>query len=62
MSLLFALTKQFTMFTHAKTMNQATWNFKLDTLMHEIEMHEHRDELIQLIREQVADDTSLTYG
>ena len=36
-------------------MNQATWNFRLDTLMHEIEMHEHKDELIQLLREQVED-------
>ena len=39
-------------------MNQATWNFRLDTLMHEIENHPHKDELIQLIREQVADDTA----
>lgn len=38
-------------------MSEATFNFKLDTLMHEIEMHEHREELIQLLREQVADDT-----
>ena len=38
-------------------MNQTTWNFKLDTLIHEIEMHEHREEIIQLLREQVADDT-----
>lgn len=30
--------------------------------MHEIEMHEHKDELIQLIREQVADDTSVVHG
>ena len=29
--------------------------------MHEIEMHEYRDELIQLIHEQVADDTSEVY-
>ena len=58
MSLLFALTKQFITFTHTKIMNQATWNFRLDTLMHEIEIHEHKDELIQLIREQVADDTA----
>ncbi len=49
------------MFTHTKTMNQATWNFRLDTLMHEIEMHEYRDELIQLIHEQVADDTIVMY-
>jgi hypothetical protein len=35
---------------------KATFNFRLDTLMHEIEMHEHREELIELLREQVADD------
>jgi hypothetical protein len=28
--------------------------------MHEIEMHPHRDELIQLIREQQEDDNSDT--
>lgn len=38
-------------------MSQATWNFRLDTLMHEIEMHDHKDELIVLLQEQVADDT-----
>lgn len=38
-------------------MSQATWNFRLDTLMHEIEMHEYREELIELIKEQVLDDT-----
>ena len=36
-------------------MNQATWNFRLDTLMHEIENHPHKDELIQLLRAQVED-------
>jgi hypothetical protein len=40
------------------TMTTATFNFRLDTLMHEIEMHEHREELIKLLREQVADDTA----
>ena len=39
------------------TMSEATFNFRLDTLMHEIEMHEHREELIKLLREQVSDDT-----
>ena len=34
----------------------ATFNFRLDTLLHEIEMHEHREEVIELLREQVADD------
>lgn len=38
-------------------MSQATWNFRLDTLMHEIEMHDHKDELIALLQEQVSDDT-----
>ena len=39
-------------------MSKATFNFLLDTLLHEIEMHEHREELMQLLREQVADDDS----
>ena len=38
------------------TKTEATFNFRLDTLLHEIEMHEHREELIQLLREQVADE------
>lgn len=38
-------------------MSEATFNFLLDTLLHEIEMHEHREELIELLREQVADET-----
>lgn len=43
-------------------MNQATWNFRLETLMHEIEMHSHRDELINLLREQVEDDRNCKYS
>lgn len=42
---------------HVQLMKMGTFNFLLDTLMHEIEMHEHKDELIQLLSEQVADDT-----
>jgi hypothetical protein len=38
-------------------MSQATWNFRLDTLIEEINMHPHREELIKLLREQVKDDT-----
>ena len=38
-------------------MNQATWNFRLDTLIEEINMHPHREELLKLLREQVVDDT-----
>jgi len=58
MSLLYVLTNPFTTFTlhTSMTMKKATFNFRLDTLMHEIEMHEHREELIKLLREQVADD------
>ena len=43
-------------------MNQATWNFKLDTLIHEIEMHKNRDELINLLHEQVEDDRNCKYS
>jgi hypothetical protein len=43
-------------------MNQATWNFRLDTLMHEIEMHPHREELIKLIHQQVDDERSCKYS
>ena len=39
-------------------MTDATFNFRLDTLLHEIDMHEHRDELIALLREQVEDENS----
>ncbi len=37
-------------------MTKATFNFRLDTLLHEIEMHEHREELIKLLREQVEEE------
>lgn len=37
-------------------MSQATWNFRLDTLIEEINMHPHREELIKLLREQVEDE------
>lgn len=40
----------------------ATFNFRLDTLMHEIEMHEHREELIQLLHEQVKDNRNCKYS
>lgn len=39
-------------------MSQATWNFRLDTLIEEINMHPHREELIKLLREQVEDYNS----
>lgn len=37
-------------------MTDATFNFRLDTLLHEIEMHDNREELIALLHEQVQDD------
>lgn len=37
-------------------MSEATFNFRLQTLLDEIEMHEHREELIDLLREQVTED------
>lgn len=39
-------------------MSKATFNFLLDTLLHEIELHPNKEELIELLREQVADDSS----
>ena len=44
------------------TMSQATFNFRLDTLMHEIEMHPHKDELIVLLRQQVDDDRNCKHS
>ena len=40
-------------------MTEATYNFLLDTLIIEIENHPHREELLQLMQESVADDTVL---
>lgn len=37
-------------------MSEATFNFRLQTLLDEIEMHEHREELIDLLRQQVTED------
>ena len=48
-NLLCVLTKQSTTYTQTTTlttMSKATFNFLLDTLMHEIDMHAHREELI----------------
>jgi hypothetical protein len=43
-------------------MNQTTWNLKVDTLIEEINNHPHRDELLTLINEQVADDLLVRIG
>lgn len=42
-------------------MNDATFNFRLDTLIEEINMHPYKDEIIQLMHEQVIDDLTTTY-
>ena len=44
------------------TMSKATFNFRLDTLMHEIEMHKYREEIIQLLHDQVEDDRNCKYS
>ena len=43
-------------------MSEATFNFRLQTLLDEIEMHEHREELIQLLCEQVTDDLNCKHS
>jgi hypothetical protein len=42
-------------------MNDATFNFRLDTLIDEINMHPCKDEIIQLMHEQVIDDLTTKY-
>ena len=42
-------------------MNDATFNFRLDTLIDEIDMHPRKDEIIQLMHEQVIDDLTTKY-
>jgi hypothetical protein len=42
-------------------MNDATFNFRLDTLIDEIDMHPYKDEIIQLMHEQVIDDLTTEY-
>ncbi len=43
------------------TMTEATFNFRLDTLIDEIDMHPHKDEIIQLMYEQALDDLTTMY-
>jgi hypothetical protein len=38
-------------------MTEATFNFLVDTLVEEVKMHPYRDELLELIADQLADDT-----
>ena len=43
-------------------MTEATYNFLVDTLVEEIKMNEHYDELLQLAAEQLLDDATFTLG
>ena len=38
-------------------MTEATFNFLVDTLYEEVNMHPYREELLQLVAEQLTDDT-----
>ena len=38
-------------------MTEATYNFLVDTLVEEVKMHPYRDELLELIADQLEDDT-----
>ena len=40
----------------SKTMTKGTFNFLCDTLFEEIQMHPHREEVITLMQQQIADD------
>jgi len=42
-------------------MTDATFNFRLDTLIEEINLHPCKDEVIQLLYEQVMDDMQTQY-
>lgn len=43
-------------------MTEATYNYLLDTLIEEVKMHPHRDELLQLVVEQLNDDADVPNG
>ena len=60
MSSLYVHTTHFTT-QDLTTMNDATFNFRLDTLIDEINMHPYKDEIIQLMHEQVIDDLTTEY-
>ena len=42
-------------------MSEATFNFRLQTLLDEIEMHPYREELVTLLQAQVADENGTQY-
>ena len=42
-------------------MTESTFNYHLDTLMDEIDMHPHKDELLDLMHEQMLDFLTTKY-
>ncbi len=38
-------------------MTRGTFNFLVDTLIHELEMHPHCKEIITIMQQQIQDDT-----
>lgn len=40
-----------------KSMSEETFNRRLDQLIKEVMQHPHKDELLQLAHQQLADDT-----
>ena len=60
MSLLCAITIQFTNFHHIHpgiTMRKQTQEIRFQELIKDIKNHPHKEELLLLMNEQVADDT-----
>ena len=43
-------------------MTEATYNYLVDTLIEEISMSLHYDELLQLIHDQLVDDATFALG
>ena len=42
-------------------MNEQTFNRKLERLLIDINNHKHKDEILNIMAEQVSDDSDLTY-
>ena len=64
MSLLCAITIQFTNFHHIHpgiTMTNRTQEIRFQELIKDIKKHPHKEELLDLMQEQVIDDTYKLY-
>ena len=44
-------------FNETTKMTRGTFNFLVDTLIHELEMHPHCKEIITIMQQQIQDDT-----